>query len=451
MTGVSVRLWAAALLAAMSVPGVASAGVDSLAWMEGVWHARVGKDGSREEIWGAPLGGTMIGAGREVRDGTLLEFEFLLLREEPTSGGEPVVYYDAYVGGASPVSFRLTESGDQAAVFTNPAHDFPTRIAYRLDEVGSLQVSVSGPDGSGFELRFTRDPRTHATSRLPELRDLWNWNDAKASEEAFRGLLPRARSAGDLGFELEVRTQVARALGLQSRFEEAHSALDRVEEQLEGAGSRARLRYLLERGRALRSSGHPAEALPFFIEGWELGRSSGQDGLAVDAAHMVALVEAGEEILAWNLRALELAQSSPAPAAQRWRASLFNNIGWTHHDAGRFDEALALFEEAVPLRREQAKAAASRQAEWCVARALRSLGRIDDALAIQERLHAEWEAEGGADGYVDEEIAECLQALDRPDEARPWFAKAHAALASDPWMVEHEGERLARLERLGAD
>jgi hypothetical protein len=51
---------------------------------------------------------------------------------------------------------------------------------------------------------------------------------------------------------------------------------------------------------------------------------------------MVAIVASGDEALAWNQRALELAQASPDPDARRWRASLFNNLGWTYHDRGEY-------------------------------------------------------------------------------------------------------------------
>jgi hypothetical protein len=55
-----------------------------------------------------------------------------------------------------------------------------------------------------------------------------------------------------------------------------------------------------------------------------------------------------------------------------------------------------------------------------VARCLRSLGRLDDALAIQTELAA-----GPSDGYVDQELAELLQALGRPQQAA-----AHRAAAA---------------------
>ena len=53
---------------------------------------------------------------------------------------------------------------------------------------------------------------------------------------------------------------------------------------------------------------------------------------------------------------------------------------------------------------------------------------------------------GSVDGYVFEEIAENLAALNRLDEARPYFAQAVAVLSQDDWFVQHEAERLAHLK-----
>ena len=248
----------------------------------------------------------------------------------------------------------------------------------------------------------------------------------------------------------EARTQLGRALGLQGRFDEGHAALDKVDLD-HPAEDRVRVRARLERGRLHRSSGEPAAAIPPFVAAWDLARSLGEDGLAVDAAHMLALVDAAPGEAAWHTRALDLAEASPDPGARRWRGSLWNNIGWARFEAGDLSGALAAFETALAARRDQDKPKETRVAEWCVARCLRALGRPADALAIHERLAVETAAAGDPeDGYGAEEIAECLLALDRGDEARPHFARAADRLGADAWLTEHEPDRIARLERLAA-
>jgi tetratricopeptide (TPR) repeat protein len=276
----------------------------------------------------------------------------------------------------------------------------------------------------------------------------WDYDDPAGTEAAFRVHLPEAEATWDRGRHAELLTQIARTEGLQRRFDEAHATLDAAEALIDDGDSRAGVRLRLERGRTLNSSGDRAAADRLFVEAWEVASRTGQDGLAVDAAHMVAITRP-DETLAWNERALALAESSAEPDARRWRGSLHNNIGWTKHGAGDYDAALAHFEAALACRREEGKPGDVRVARWCVARCHRSLGRIDEALTEQRALAAE--TPDAPDGYVQEEIAECLLALGRPDEARPHFRRAHELLAPDPWLAESEPERLERLDRLGRD
>ena len=65
---------------------------------------------------------------------------------------------------------------------------------------------------------------------------------------------------------------------------------------------------------------------------------------------MLGIVEPPDGAREWNERAMELARSSSDPDAQRWIASLANNMGWARHDAGDYVEALELFRIALAER-----------------------------------------------------------------------------------------------------
>jgi tetratricopeptide (TPR) repeat protein len=195
----------------------------------------------------------------------------------------------------------------------------------------------------------------------------------------------------------------------------------------------------------LNSSGRRDETRPHFIQAWETARAAGLDGLAVDAAHMLGIVEPPDEAVQWNETALTLAEASDDPDARRWRGSLCNNLGWTHHGRGDHATALDYFERALEHRIAAGKPKDVRIARWCLARCLRSLDRVEAALDMQRDL----EPDAGDDGFVPEEIGECLLALDRAEEARVYFARAHALLSAEAGLAEAEPERLARLTRLG--
>jgi tetratricopeptide (TPR) repeat protein len=247
----------------------------------------------------------------------------------------------------------------------------------------------------------------------------------------------------------EARTQLVRALGLQGWFDGGHAILDAVDAD-HPAGDRVRVRACLERGRLMRSSGDPAASVTPFMEAWELARTLGEDGLALDAAHMLALVDAPPGERTWHQRALDLADTSADAAARTWRGSLWNNIGWARFETGDLDGALAASKTALAARREQGKPKETRVAEWCVGRCLRALGRPAEALAIQERVAVETAAAADPeDGYVAEETGECLLAMDRAEEARPYLARAATLLGADARLSKQEPDRIARLRRLG--
>ncbi len=70
-----------------------------------------------------------------------------------------------------------------------------------------------------------------------------------------------------------------------------------------------------------------------------------------------------------------------------------------------------MFEDALAARLEQGKQSEIVVARWCIARTLREMGRVGEALALQLKLADELRAAGKTDNYVDEEIAACRAAL----------------------------------------
>lgn len=242
------------------------------------------------------------------------------------------------------------------------------------------------------------------------IRAAWDFADPEVSEARFGNLAVTATDPDEAAIW---RTQVVRALGLRGEFAAAHSALDTIAGDRD-LGVHAQARIAIERGRLINSSDDPAGALPLFAAAYELPCEAGRDGLAVDALHMsaIALGVTGDPdgATATNLTALDLAESSADPTAQAWVASLLNNLGWIRHEAAEYEAALELFERALVTRRADGSSAGQvLVAEWCVARTLRSLGRYEEALAIQLRLATE--PEGADDPYVAEEIAACRAAL----------------------------------------
>lgn len=282
-----------------------------------------------------------------------------------------------------------------------------------------------------------------------DIDTLWVYGDPAGTAERFSALLPSLADQPDRTAEL--LTQIARTHSLRRQFAAAHATLDRAHALLSDGAPRVRVRYWLERGRTFNSAGLPAPGCDCFRLALRLATAIGADALAVDAAHMLGIAETPDRRLAWNERALAMAERSTDPKAQRWAGSLYNNLGWTYHDRGDFDAALMLFERALTWHLVHGTPQSIHIARWSVARAWRSLGRVGEALAAQRALFAALTATNATDVYVLEEIAECLHALGDHAAARPFFTATHAELAADAWLQANEPQRLARLARLAAE
>ena len=286
---------------------------------------------------------------------------------------------------------------------------------------------------------------------LDQFDRLWNYGDPAATEELFRGLLPTYEKEADADLHAQLLTQIARCRGLQRDFDGAHATLDNAAALPGGQEGASGVRLLLERGRAFNSGGERPLALPLFTEALESARELGLEFHAVDAAHMLGIVEEPEVALAWNLEAIAMAEAATDPRARGWLGSLLNNTGWTYHDMGRYERAMELFVKALAFREEAGGEPQIRIAKWCVARCHRSLGDFEAALDMQQALAEELRANEDSDGYVEEELGELLLTLDRPEDARPHFAEAYRLLSADAWMAANEAERLERLKTLGGE
>lgn len=286
-------------------------------------------------------------------------------------------------------------------------------------------------------------------AELPDFEAAWNYGAPEDTRKTFRQMLDEAGSEAPLAWALELKTQIARTHSLVGEFDEAHKVLDAMEPAITSDMPRVRVRYLLELGRTFNSSGDKDKARPLFVDAWEASQTSGEEFLAVDAAHMVAIAASdGSEANKWNLIGLEHARQSSDERARGWVGSLTNNMGWTAFDAGKLAEALALFEESRDHFLGRELPARAGIARWSIARVKREQGAVDEALAMQLEIRDENETAGEPDGFCYEELGELYLLKDDLETASENFAHAHALLSLDTWFVENEAARLARIETL---
>lgn len=283
------------------------------------------------------------------------------------------------------------------------------------------------------------------------INKLWDYSNPKASEERFRErLAEEEKDNSTLAERMEIMTQIARAEGLQQKFDEAHKTLDTVEASLPTHGSTlVETRYHLERGRAFNSSGNKEKAKEEFLKALESGKKGGHDYYAIDAIHMMGIADEHAKQLEWTEQGIAMAEASTEDRAKLWLGTFYNNSGWTYFGMGEYKKALDLFIKNEKFAESRNNTTDIQIARWSQGKMHRFLKQIDTALSIQYSLEkAIHDKTMEEDGYVYEEIAECLLAEGKANDAKPFFKRAYTLLSKDIWLQKDEKARLERMEEL---
>lgn len=281
---------------------------------------------------------------------------------------------------------------------------------------------------------------------MADFDKLWNYGDPAATEQHFRELLPQAEASSDTDHFAQLVTQIARCQSLQSKFDDAHATLDRVDGILasDATGS-ARVRYYLERGRTYNSSTQQAKALPLFHQAFQLADALGEHRYAVDALHMIAIAERDPSVqLEWNLKAIGYAERTNEHG---WLFALYNNIGESYLALQQYEQAYEYFSRLASLQKER-KGAEDHYTVKDKAKAARLAGRAEESLDLMLRVLDKLLSEKTDDGYIRQEYAEALYALGDTNGAKPHFAKAYELLSNDSWVVQYETQNLERMRLL---
>ena len=140
----------AALAAPAQTETTAAWDLNQLGWLAGTWTGT--QDGVQmEELWMPPQGGALLGLHRDIKQGRMVSFEFFRIATTPEG-----TFYFASPRSAPPTPFRLVKLEGRRVEFENPAHDFPQRVLYWLDDGGALHARIEGPmDGKPVAEEWT--------------------------------------------------------------------------------------------------------------------------------------------------------------------------------------------------------------------------------------------------------------------------------------------------------
>ena len=282
---------------------------------------------------------------------------------------------------------------------------------------------------------------------LPDIRDLWNYNQPQQSREKFKKLIQTYSHHDE--YVLILKTQVARTLGLELKFQEAHKLLAQVQESLKPNQKRATAWYFIEKGRVYNSHHKKSDAIQNFLQAFKFSQEIQHEHLIVDSAHMLAIASVNfEDQKKWTKIAIEEAGQATDLRVRDWKGSLLNNWGWSLFEQKEYKAALKVFKEALKFRETKSSTEAILIAKWTVARTYRAINEIDSALKIQTTLLKDWENLGKKDGYVYEELGELYLVKKEDKKRKRYFQLAFQELSKDPWFVKNKSQRLERIKTL---
>jgi tetratricopeptide (TPR) repeat protein len=279
---------------------------------------------------------------------------------------------------------------------------------------------------------------------MEDFDKLWRYADPAGTEAKFREFLPAAQH--NPTYLAQLLTQIARAQGLQRRFAEAHQTLEQVKAMLPKCDPVATVRYWLEYGRVVNSSGHAQGALVPFDLAWGLAEQAKLSRYAIDAVHMIAIaIEDPRKKVEYNLKGIAMVDADPSQRG--WLYALYNNLGEAYAASFEYEKGIDAFRNLAALDAE-----AGREVDIYnlkdQSRMLRALGRLGEAAAVLRPALERLDREQKQDGWISEEHGELLLAEGKDAEATPHFAAAYDLLSQDPWVVQNDPAKLERLRRL---
>ncbi|MEO1049908.1 MAG: hypothetical protein AAFX87_04765 [Bacteroidota bacterium] len=284
---------------------------------------------------------------------------------------------------------------------------------------------------------------------LPEIDSLWDFEHPEKTEQVFRELLPVSEKSSDGAYHIRLLTQLARTQALQKKFGEAHQILDTAESLVEVKQETPMVCCLLERARVFNDTKVKSKAIELSKKAFQITKKIGDYGLALDAAHMLGYILEPDDAIEWNLMAIQMAKSIEDHKAQKWLGTLYSNIAHKYLEIRNYECALKFFKKGLDFRQRRHQIRGMLNAKCDIGKTYRLMGDVETGYEHQMALIEECKTLGVENGYVYEEIAECLMFMERASEAQAYFAKAYCVLSRDCQFPPTEQERLMRMKQLG--
>jgi len=296
-----------------------------------------------------------------------------------------------------------------------------------------------------------------APQLLEQADGIFQQGDNEQAREIYKITAEAAQKEMLVGIRVEALAQVARCyLKMDQKDEGRHwlmMARDIVTDRMPQAWSR----YLGVRGRFEWSDEQLETATITFREMYEYCLQHDLHERAVDAAHMMAITAPPEEQILWGRKGIEAAEQG---GIEGWLGPLWNNLGWTYDDLGRYQESLDALLKAREYHWKLGGEMNKLIADWSVGHAYRMTGQQQEAagwirpvLAWSERLYAVDQSPEAAEwiGHSCRELGELALQQEELPQALEYLrrAQAHLQEAGMPrWDAEGFGELSEQIEEI---
>jgi len=288
---------------------------------------------------------------------------------------------------------------------------------------------------------------TRAGEALAEADSAFRSRQYVTAQRLYRDAHAEARKIDNNSDETEALAMIARTFLTMNEIDSAYHWLREAEKIAVRIEPMGWSRYRAVMGRYLWQNNELENAARLFKELYDYCVRHELHDRAVDAAHMVAITGTPAEQVEWAYKGIREAESGDVTG---WLGPLWNNLGATYEDMGRYDSAYQAYLEAREYHYRYGTERNKVIADYAVGHILVRLGRYEKAGDWLKPVLAQCEAAEDHEfiGLTCRDLGEIGYASGNYREALDFYERAESLLneaGMDEWDPDGYGELLDRI------
>ena len=216
----------------------------------------------------------------------------------------------------------------------------------------------------------------HSNPLMEKADSVFKSRDYEGSRAVYMDVVADAEASGNNSDLTEAYAMIARTHLITGQKEEARPWLDKAEKIAKSDEPLGWSRFLGVRGRLEWQDEKLEKATTTFMEMYEFTSKNKLHERAIDAAHMVAITGTEEQQVEWGLNGIKEAEAGNVTG---WLGPLWNNLGATYENMGKYQESLDAYLKAREYHHEYGDEANKYIADWAVGHAYRLVGNTQEA------------------------------------------------------------------------